>query len=51
MQQVTWDAESMKVNCLAHVFHLSTKAIRAGIQLYDDDSDDDDYDVGPTVSE
>ncbi len=50
-QQVTWDAESMKVNCLAHVFHLSAKVLLAGIELYDDDYDDDDYDVGPTVSE
>ncbi len=50
-QQLTWDAESMKINCLAHVFHLSAKVLLEGIQLYNNDSDDDDYDVGPTLSE
>jgi hypothetical protein len=51
MQQVTWDAESIKVYSRAHVCHLSAKVLLAGIQLYDNDSNNNDYDVGLIVSE
>ncbi len=44
-QDVEWEAEAMKVNCLAHVFHLSAKALLAGLDLHDVDGEDDDFDT------
>ncbi len=40
----------MKVNCFTHVFHLLNKIPLAGLQIYDNKSSNDDYDVDMTRS-
>ncbi len=42
---MSWNAEAMKVNCLAPVFHLSAKVLLAGLKIEYDTIDGDDYDV------
>jgi hypothetical protein len=40
----------MRGNCLAHVFHLSAKVLLAGIEIYNVDNNDDDFDIRPAAS-
>ncbi len=44
-QHISWSAEAMKVNCLAHVFNLSAQVLLVGLHIADDDVDDEDFDV------